>query len=411
MKIKSIEFQLVGWCCVISLSIFLCFGVFSYTRLNHYLDESVKENLVRRGKQVHELLEMGSLDAEKGKIPEEIQNRYAPERNDRFIRIHALNHPVLYSSGEPYEKSFHPDQIPLTEQASPNVQWIKLKEQNISLVALSVFLNEDTYIIEIGTSDLPSKKILLSYLRTLIFAFPVFLLISAAGGYILIRGAFRPVNDIIIAANAITQHNLSQRLPVEKNGDSLERLGTVLNEMIDRLDEAFQHASRFTADASHELRTPLTIIHGELESLLLDTGIHSESYAKIDSILEETERLTKIVEALFAISRLESGEKISERTQFNLSELISSTADQMSLLAVDKNISLILQTEQTIMIEGDRSRIKQAVVNLIDNAIKYSPRDKKIWLETHIEENRAAFKITDQGSGIPEDSLPYVFDR
>src|SRR5262249_52804728 len=132
-----------------------------------------------------------------------------------------------------------------------------------------------------------------------------------------------------------------------------------LNRMIERLEESFLYVSRFTADASHELRTPLTILRGELEAGAGQPQIAPELRETIGSALEETERLSHIVESLMSISRLDAGEARMERDILDLAELAATTTDQMRLLAEDKNIALRCESKERVNIEGDRARLKQ----------------------------------------------------
>jgi signal transduction histidine kinase len=239
----------------------------------------------------------------------------------------------------------------------------------------------------------------------------VVLAFAVGGGFLMIEGALRPVHRVTDAAEEITLHNLSRRLPVVQTGDEIEHLSVALNHMIQRLDEAFQHAGRFTADASHELRTPLTVMRGELESAVQDPSLGARSRERIGSVLEETERLAKIVEDLLAISRLEAGEARLQGSRFDLSNLVVATADQMSLLADDKAIEVVCTGEECVEIEGDPARLKQVVVNLLDNAVKYCPEGGHVTLETRRLNGQAVLEITDDGPGIPEAALPRIFDR
>jgi signal transduction histidine kinase len=191
----------------------------------------------------------------------------------------------------------------------------------------------------------------------------------------------------------------------------LERLSLALNRMIERLDEAFQYSRRFVADASHELRTPLTALRGEIESMLHEPGLEPAAREQLGSALEEVERLSNIVEGLFAISRLDAGEAAAEWKPFDLAALTTATADQMGLLAEDKNIKLKCNATMGAWVEGDRARVKQVVVNLLDNAIKYSRAGGSVTLNVETSDGKAVLEVADNGMGIPPDALPRVFDR
>jgi len=219
------------------------------------------------------------------------------------------------------------------------------------------------------------------------------------------------VDEITQSAERITSRNLSERLPVAETGDEIERLSVGLNRMIARLDESFQHIHRFSADASHELRTPLTILRGELEAAVQQPKIAPELRETLGSALEETERLSRIVENLMAIARLDAGEAKVEFAQFDLAELTSGTTEQMRLLAEDKNVGLLCEAERQVRVEGDRARLKQVIVNLVDNAIKYTPAGGLVGVKVWASDGRAVLEVSDNGVGIPPEALPHIFER
>ena len=196
-----------------------------------------------------------------------------------------------------------------------------------------------------------------------------------------------------------------------QTGDELERLSLALNQMIARLDGAFQNNRRFLADASHELRTPLTVLRGELEVMIQQADGAPEAQERLGSVLEEVERLAKIVEGLFALSRLDAGEAQAEWVRVDLTKLAVTTAEQMSLLAEDKGITITSESAGEVVVQGDRGRLKQIVVNLLDNAIKYTPDGGKIFLRTTVRDGYAQLDVADTGVGIPASAIPRVFDR
>jgi heavy metal sensor kinase len=240
---------------------------------------------------------------------------------------------------------------------------------------------------------------------------PVAVCVAVTGGFVLVRRALRPVDNLSQKAAVITQHNLSERLPVVRTGDELERLSLSLNLMISRLEDAINSSKQFVADASHELRTPLAVLRGELENLAQDLQLKSQTRETLGSALEEVDRLADIVEGLLALSRLDTGEVKSEWVRFDLADLVATTADQMSLLAEDKHITVVCDCAERVMVEGDQARLKQVVVNLLDNAIKYTPEGGRVRLKIAREEGSAVFDVVDDGIGIPPEALPHVFKR
>jgi signal transduction histidine kinase len=220
-----------------------------------------------------------------------------------------------------------------------------------------------------------------------------------------------PVKNIMAAAQDITLHHLNRRLPVSDSGDEIAGLSIALNQMIARLDESFQHTSRFTADASHELRTPLTIIHGEVETILKARQLDPELRDDLESLHHEVLGLVRIVERLFALARMDAGQIQAERIRLNLGTLVETTAEQMCVLAVDKQIQLECKIQQPTEVDGDRSGLKQTIVNLLDNAIKYTPQNGRVSLGVYAQNNAVIFEVADTGCGVTESELPRLFQR
>lgn len=212
-------------------------------------------------------------------------------------------------------------------------------------------------------------------------------------------------------ASNLRQLTITKRVSVPPTGDELEKLSLALNRMMARLEESFHHIDRFSADASHEIRTPLAIIRGELESAYQTPALPQELRETIGSALEETERLSKIVEQLLEMSRLESGETLTERSRLDLTELTKTTVEQMRLLADERKLQLKFDSGLPLEIEGDRIRLKQVVVNLVDNAIKYTAAGGSVSVSTFPMNGSAVLEVADTGIGIPEEALSQVFDR
>ena len=412
---RSIRVKLITLYVGLLAVVFLCFGGYVYGGFHQSLVQSLEQTLTRRAHQIGSTI-LEELPVRGGAyVAGEIQARYAPELNERVIRISDSAHRIVYaSSNAGLLSSFLAAPVPAgTGEGAPVYQEeFPLNGGALRVVAISRRLdNGAVYTVEVGAPENEIHTALKGLMLTLALGFPALIGLAILGGYFLLGRALRPVDEIVGAAERITFKNLNQRLPVPATGDEFERISQALNRMIQRLHEAFQIANRFSADASHELRTPLTIIRGELEILLKGASLPPESKDRVADILEEVERLARIVEGLLLVSRLEAGEAQMKREAIDLGELVGSTADQMELLSQDKLLVVKREIEPSVLVEGDKVRLKQVVVNLLDNAIKYTPEGGSIVLKIRRADRRAILEVIDTGIGIRREALPHIFGR
>ncbi len=418
MNTRSIRFRLTVWYAGLLGALLLLFGGSTWLGLAHYLNRSLGESLARQARQIGEnfLLDVGTSG--ESYVIEEINEHYSPERNDHFVRVTRADGSALYVSGTPISKGFDPAHVSAAPLSSFSSGRDATREEHLSgggelLIYSLPFTARDgsRYVIETGAPYDSIEDALRGLLLTLAVGLPVVIAVAALGGYWIMRRALRPLDEIAGAAERITSRNLSERLPAPHSGDEIERLSLALNRMIARLDESFQYIRRFTADASHELRTPLTVLRGELEAMSQRPRLDDEARGAVGSSLEETERLVRIVESLLAISRLDAGEAQMERARFDLAELAATTTEQMRLLAEDKRVRLECRADGRVEIVGDRARLKQVVVNLVDNAIKHTPEGGAVAVVVGAKNGSAVMLVEDNGVGVPADALPHLFER
>jgi len=415
MNFRSIGFRLVVWYTSLLTGILLLRGVVLYFGLQHFLENDMRESHARRARQIGHTLIAHMPQTGEGYLAEQMKSLYAPEINNRFIRLARDDGRLIYQSGPPADGTFNPSEVPTVTLApgEETSQKIRLSGHRTMLVVIGDYPGENhhTYVVEVGALLDPVQAMLNHLFLQLALGLPLAVAVIALGGWLLIRRALQPVAEITRAAEQITHHNTSERVPVARTGDELEKLSVSLNRMIARLDDAFRNSTRFVADASHELRTPLTILHGELEMLAGDQQLPREARERVFSMLEEVGRLGKIVEKLFALSRLDAGEAQTDWQSLDLAEMARTTAEQMSLLAEDKHIAINCDAHQPVLVEGDPARLKQVLVNLLDNAVKYTPENGSIQLSVNRRNQQAILEVADNGIGIPADALPHVFKR
>ncbi|MFM8770506.1 MAG: ATP-binding protein [Candidatus Kapaibacterium sp.] len=244
-----------------------------------------------------------------------------------------------------------------------------------------------------------------------LYALPAALVLSGILGWFIARRSLKPVDDITRSARTITASNLELRLPRSQNNDEIGRLIDTLNEMIARLEQSFAQIRQFTSDASHELKTPLAILMGEL-GVALRRPMSSEEYqATLASCLEEVERLTNVVQGLLELSRAETGQVTIERKPVGLSVLVGDICDDVLLMAESKHVGLTTDIASDVVVEGDRVRLHQAILNIIENAVKYTPEGGSVRVELLEIDGSARLLVSDTGIGIAEEDLPHIYDR
>jgi heavy metal sensor kinase len=413
MNARSLKFRLVAWYAGVLTIVFVLLAGVTLLSLRHYLEANLLDAQMRRARQIADTLVAHVGASGEGALRSEVETLYSPEANDRFIRISRLGGATVYVSGRPKDARFDPAQIPpLAAAAGNSVRRVPLPGGALLVAArLASGADGTSYRVEVGTPAAPVEATLARVLTLLAVGLPLAVCVAVAGGFVLVRRSLEPVQRMALKAEEITLHNLSERLPAASSGDEIEQLSVSLNHMIGRLQDAVDGSKQFIADASHELRTPLTVMRGELEGLAQDAQLPRETREILGSVLEEVDRLGEIVESLFALSRLDAGEANAEWVRFDLGELARTTAEQMSLLAEDKTVSVDCESLPGVTVAGDRARLKQVIVNLLDNAIKYTPPGGHVRLSVRREGAFAVLEVADEGIGIPADALPHVFKR
>ncbi|PYS52950.1 MAG: hypothetical protein DMG13_14365 [Acidobacteria bacterium] len=415
MNTGSIRFRLTVWYAGLFTALLALFGVFIYFTLQRFLERSLIETLAKDARTIGQSWLFDVNQSGPGYVAAEIEEHFAPSITSRFVRItRGADGSVLYHSAAPESGAFDPSHIgPRRFDASESSREEHLPDGKELLIFSLPFTDRagNQHLIETGAPYDQVERVLRGLLISLGVAFPLIVGAAMGGGYLLMRNALRPMDEIATTAERITSRNLNERLPVVPTGDEVERLSVSLNRMMERLEDAFHHISRFSADAAHEIRTPLAIIRGELENALQASGLTADQRETIGSALEEAERLSRIVEQLLEMSRLEAGETLVERTRFDFAEMTRTTVDQMRLLAEEKNLQLRFETTKPVDIEGDPLRLKQIVVNLVDNAIKYTPSGGSVSVATFPKDGRVVLEVADTGIGIPKNATSQIFDR
>jgi signal transduction histidine kinase len=237
------------------------------------------------------------------------------------------------------------------------------------------------------------------------------LLLAWIGGFFLMRHALAPVTRLTEAIERIQAENLRQQLPARADGDELDRLTQVFNEMTRRLDDSFQRIREFTLHASHELKTPLTVIRHELDEALQNKSLAVAERERFANLLDEIERLTQIVDGLNFITKADAGLLTLEKIPVRLDEIVRDAFDDAHVFAQPQRIELVLEACEDVTVTGDRRRLRQLLLILTENAVKYNWAGGRIIVSLCSQGKSGVITISNTGPGIPKEIVGRVFDR
>jgi heavy metal sensor kinase len=286
--------------------------------------------------------------------------------------------------------------------------------KTLSLRALTTPVIENgkvAYIVQV-TSPLAQVDAALNRLRfTLLLLLPVAIFLTSIVGLFLAEFTLKPLKKIIKTVRQITAENLKLRIDLPETKDEIKRLADTFNEMLAKLDQSFSSQQQFIHDISHELRTPLTILKGELEVTLKKVRSQKEYESILHSSLEEMNKISRILENLLMLARFDNKDVPLEIKPLDLNQLIQNILDDIKILSEQKVIQINFFPEESIILKADESQLRRAILNILDNAIKYTTANGKVFVNLKKENNTAEIKISDTGIGIAKENLPFIFDR
>src|SRR5260370_645594 len=337
----------------------------------------------------------------------------AEPRIGHFIEVWSPQGSLLYRSAELQDQTLGGPPGPDEGLHDPSPSTMRLPNGNRVRLASSVYHVEDQRVgLRVAYSEEGLWRELGEFGEVLLLGFPIALLLAGFGGYALARKALSPIDSMATEAKKISAERLGDRLSIENPEDELGKLGNVFNDMLGRLQAAFDQLRRFTADASHELRTPLTAIRSVGEVALQDQRSPAEYRDVIGSMLEEVDRLTRLAESLLALSRADTGHVQLQREHIPLVQLARDSSSVVEVLAEEKRQRIDIEGDANLVVSVDRLILRQAIVNLLDNAIKYSPLGSQILVRVQSGgDKQVLLDVIDQGPGIPNEHQPHFFDR
>lgn len=420
----TIRLRLTLWYTGILFLILVIFSLLMYLGLSRSLFLALDNHLQREAAQVIGEIRFDSPDeAEEAEETEEnARETYEREIGATKVRLNYTPEEgvlwrVLTATGQPL---FDPGYFEGTPLDPALLQTRRVRLDNITLAdgtplrlytAPFVLEQQGAGIIQVGESYKAIQEVQQQLIFLLAISLPVTLLFTSAGGWFLAGRALAPIDRITRSAQQISADELHQRLKLDLPNDEIGRLAATFDQMLARLDEAFERQKRFIADASHELRTPLTVLKGDVEVALNRPRTAEEYREALQLVNQTTDRLAGLVEELFLLARADNRQFPLVAEPFDLIELLNEVSSLLFSRALAKNITLQLDTPEQLLLPADRDKLSRLFMNLIDNAIKYSNPGDAVTITAGLDQGQVRVTVSDTGPGIATEHLPHLFER
>jgi two-component system, OmpR family, heavy metal sensor histidine kinase CusS len=406
VKSLSIGARLTAWySLMLALSLGL-FGAFAYFAMSHSIRATVDSELRHRLQAAFDIIRDDMPQGLRA-VQDEFGELVDSEGPGARLRVSYRGGSLIYSSPGIRDgiQPRHPWSV-----SRPFGAWIA--GHRFRLLRQTVRIGNVDYDIEVGASTEQFRRTLERFRELLYALAPAFLILAALGGLLLSRRALAPVDQITHAARSIGAQDLSHRLQVPRTGDELERLAGTLNEMLARLEAAFQRITQFTADASHELRTPVSVMRTNAEIALRKPRTESEYREALSRILDESEKVSRMIEQLLLLARADSASGLLPMTRNDLVAAVEDACREARVLAEAKHLDFHESLPASrIWVQGDFASLERLFMILLDNAVKYTASGGQIEVRLGTDDGFAVADIRDTGAGIAPEDTARVFDR
>ncbi len=398
-----LQWRLTIWYLLTLGVILLLFAAFLFVQLRHNLMSQLDTSLQLVASQA-----VINVDRDGTRLAfqnvENQQNSSGPLGDDFVIYLLASDGAVWEKSGQlTGVTAVFPSQPGFTTTTTGDDHW-RVFNQAVSAENVSGWLQI------IGNLD-PINDTLDRLLAIILLGGPLALLLAGAGGYFLAERALQPIDRMTQTAQTISASDLNRRIAYHGPVDAVGRLAQTFDSMLDRLQTAFERERRFTGDAAHELRTPLAALKGRI-GVTLSQPRQLEAYRETLADMEQqVDRLIRLSNDLLFMARLEQGQMLQRRELIDLPDFLAAVVDQIRLLAAAKSITLTETIPTGLSLQGDMDLLIRLFLNLLDNAVKYTPENGRVTISAARQKSELHITITDSGPGIAAEHLPHLFDR
>ena len=410
--LKSLRLQLAAWYLVFFSLLLLLLCVLLYGTLARSMQRRLDETLVSQAATAAKLLEEELVEMRGDAVGAAADVLGELQPSGQVIAI--LENAQVLAGGTPAE-------LPQLAVAAETALAIPAPETVVALpgwgehgaraAARRASYRSRTFLVlaveplDLIAADLEALR------RTLAIALPVLILIAGAGGYLLTRRGLAPLGTMAAQAQRITSQNLDARLEIGRAAQELTLLAVSFNELLSRLDQSFDTMRRFVQDASHELRTPLSVIRGEADVALSRERTAAEYRESLATIQQESERLSRLVDDLLNLARADAGRVQLRVEELYLNDLLAECCRFVQPLATAREIELQCRSGEDVPFRGDEGLLRRMVVNLLDNAVRYTPAGGKVSATLEAQGPDVRIRIADTGVGIAPDASERVFER
>jgi heavy metal sensor kinase len=401
----SIRVRLTGWYTLVLSLMLVVYATATFVAVRHEFLEQLDE-------QLHDEFETAEgflIPTPDGRIVWSGDRHHDPDNGeDRGSDVWSTGGEPIYRSG--VSAGLPPVAMAATS-AQPHYESLVANGHRWRTLTGTSLVGGRAVVLRVSRSEERLREQLREVLIVLVLGLPLVVVLAGVGGYVLARRALTPIDHLASEARRITADRLHERVSVPNQHDEIGRLAAVINDTFARLESSFEQLRRFTADASHELRTPLAVIRGIGEVGLGETRTPAEYKEAMGSMLEEVDRLTNLVDTLLRLSYGDAGTIRLAREAIDLGQLTRDVASSLGILAEERNQRLKVDAPDGVTVAADRLVLREAITNIVDNAIKYSPKASTIEIRVHGDGHQARLTVADEGPGIAPEHRERIFDR